>query len=114
MSSKRCALRVSLIFLLPGEGGRRSPAITDRYQPRIKVDKYLSSCIIESISGKVETLEPGKAYKVFARLTTWEQMEDYIGKTVEALFPLGSLVEIFEVDEARPVARGVVLGVERE
>jgi len=112
MSSNKCGLRLNLTFLPKEEGGKSAAATTDQYRPRIKVEDYFSSCVVESTSGAVETLVLQKPHEVTVWLM-WERIEEYSGKSIEVLFPVGSTAEIFEVDLSRPVARGVVLAVQR-
>lgn len=109
MSSK-CYLKASIKFIDPSLDGGSLAEIAKFYRPLLKLyDEHMTSCFFEKIGDGVGMMSLDATYGVLISLHMREQIEDFIGKPIQEILPIGRTLEIVTLD--RTVARGVVDGI---
>jgi hypothetical protein len=109
MSSKSY-LKASIKFFDSSLDGGGLAKIARSYRPLLKLnDEYLTSCFFEKIGDGFGTMKLDTSYEVLISLHMRKQMEEFIGKLIHEILPVGRDLEIVTAD--RTVAKGKVEGI---
>ena len=110
MYSKTCYIKARVTFLPPSKGGRDAPPVISVYHPRIELGGFYWSVWIETTQDRLEVLEFDNPYEVKLRLPFCDEIESFIGKTIETMFQVGAEIALSEGTN-KIVAYGTVLEV---
>jgi hypothetical protein len=110
MSSKSY-LKASIKFLDPSLDGASLAEIARSYRPLLKLHgEYLTSCFFEKIGDGTGTMKLDTPYEVLISLHMRKQMEEFIGKSIQEILPVGRDLEIVTTID-RTVAKGRAEGI---
>ena len=97
--SSNAYLVAAIRFLDPTLADGDIAEIARHYRPLLKLhDEYFTSCVFERIGDGRGRLALGNPILTVIRLPAREQIEAYLGRSMQEIFPRGSLVELVAND----------------